>query len=149
MKLSRLFVICFLFACRVTLITGYDPVIDETATKMKYDFNLMMLKLARQVQDNDPNNQAFANYQEYYDMLQTDLLVLRDRAVYTGPKGEIVRQQIQNADSLLSGFMEMHRAGFPDRPGDDKRDFRNAVNSALNAISKLQENLKTTGKAGG
>jgi hypothetical protein len=147
MKNFRLLLLCLLMACKVTLITGYDPVIDETATKMKHDFNMMMLKLAREVQDQNPTNQAFPNYQDYYDNLQTDLLILRDRAVYTGPKGEIVRKQITNADSLLTGFMHLHQQGFPDRPGDDKRDFRNAVNSALNAISQLQEALKSTGKA--
>ena len=147
MKNFRLLLLCTLLACRVTLITGYDPVIDETATKMKHDFNMMMLKLARDVQDQNPSNQAFANYQDYYDNLQTDLLILRDRSVYTGLKGEIVRKQIKNADSLLTDFMRLHQQGFADRPGDDKRDFRNAVNSALNAISQLQEALKSNGKA--
>ncbi len=146
MKNNRVLIFLLLVACKVTFITGYDPVIDDTATKMKRDFNMMMLKLAREVQDNDPSNQAFSNYQSYYDNLETDLLILRDRSVYTGLKGEIVRKQIKNADSLLTGFMSLHKQGFADRPGDDKRDFRNAVNSALNSISQLQEALKTTGK---
>ena len=146
MKNYWLPVLLLLIACKVTFITGYDPVIDDTATKMKRDFNMMMLKLARDVQDTDPTNQAFANYQGYYDNLETDLLILRDRSVYTGAKGEIVRSQIKNADSLLTGFMVLHKQGFADRPGDDKRDFRNAVNSALNSISQLQEALKSNGK---
>lgn len=146
MKRNWLPILLLLIACKVTFITGYDPVIDDTATKMKRDFNMMMLKLARDVQDTDPTNQAFANYQVYYDNLETDLLILRDRAFYTGTKGEIVRSQIKNADSLITGFMSLHKQGFADRPGDDKRDFRNAVNSALNSISQLQEALKSTGK---
>ena len=59
--------------------------------------------LARDVRDNNPLNQAFADYQGDYDNLQTDLLILRDRAVYTGAKGEIVRQQINNANNLFYG----------------------------------------------
>lgn len=146
MQKNWFLIVLLLVACKVTFITGYDPIIDDTTTKMKHDFNMMMLKLAREVQDNDPANQAFANYQDYYDNLQTDLLILRDRSVYTGLKGDIVRQQIKNTDSLLTNFMALHKQGFADRPGDDKRDFRNAVNSALNSISQLQEALKSTGK---
>jgi len=43
-------------------------------------------------------------------------------------------------------FVSLHKAGLPDRPGDDRRDIRNGINSSIDAITVLQEALKSTGK---
>lgn len=135
-----------LFACKVVFISGYDPVIDQTTTKIKRDFNLHFLKLARTIQDNDPGNQRFENFQDYYDNLQVDLIILADRSRTLGPKSGQVKKQIANLDSAFNAFILLHQKGLPDRSGDDRRDIRNALNSSLDAVIKLQEELKTTGE---
>lgn len=138
--------ICLILACRVVLITGYDPVIDELTTKIKRDFNLHFIKLSRTLQDSDPANQDFKNFQDYYDNLETDLVVLTDRAQVLDKKSSIVKMQIANLDSAFQVFVNSHRKGLPDRSGDDRKDIRNGLNSSIDAVIRLQEALKTTGK---
>jgi hypothetical protein len=135
-----------LAACKVTFITGYDAVIDETATRMKKEFNLHFIKLARTIQDNNPTNQNISNFRDYYDNLEADLIVLRDRGKFLGAKSEIVKKQIVTLDSAMHTFIALHERGMPDRPGDDRRDVRNAINSNFDAVIALQEQLKSKGK---
>ena len=130
----------------VRFISGYDQVLDQTVNKIKKDFNLHFIKLSRTIQDGDPNNQKFANFQDYYDNLEADLITIKDRTKFLDGKSEIVKQQVQNLDSAFRIFIDLHAAGMPDRPGDDRRDIRNAVNSAIDAVVILQEALKSTGK---
>jgi len=135
-----------LTACRVTFITGYDQVLDQTTSKIKRDFNLHFIKLGRTIQDTDPNNQAFEKYQDYYDNLEADLITVKDRTKFLGGKSVIVKSQVNNLDSVMHAFVNLHKAGLPDRPGDDRRDIRNGINSSIDAITVLQEALKSTGK---
>jgi hypothetical protein len=130
----------------VKFISGYDQVLDQTVNKMKKDFNLHFIKLSRTIQDSDPNNQKFVNFQDYYDNLEADLITIKDRTKFLDGKSEIVKQQVMNLDSAFRIFINLHVAGLPDRPGDDRRDMRNAVNSAIDAVVILQEALKSTGK---
>lgn len=130
----------------VKFISGYDQVLDQTVNKMKKDFNLHFIKLSRTIQDNDPNNQKFVNFQDYYDNLEADLITIKDRTKFLDGKSEIVKQQVQNLDSAFRIFIGLHVAGLPDRTGDDRRDIRNAINSAIDAVVILQEALKSTGK---
>jgi len=135
-------------ACKVTFITGYDQVLDQTTSEIKKDFNLHFIKLSRTIQDNDPNNQAFEKYQDYYDNLEANLITVRDRTKFLGGKSAIVKSQVNNLDSVMHSFINLHKAGLPDRPGDDRRDIRNGINSSIDAITVLQEALKSTGKTG-
>ncbi len=135
----------FLAACKVTFITGYDQVLDQTNNKIKKDFNLHFIKLSRTIQDTDPNNQQFEKFQDYYDNLEADLITLKDRTKFLGGKSAIVKTQVNNLDSVFHEFINLHKRGLPDRPGDDRRDIRNGINSSIDAITILQESLKTTG----
>lgn len=140
-------VILFFFsACKVTFITGYDQVLDQTNNKIKKDFNLHFIKLSRTIQDTDPTNQQFDKFQDYYDNLEADLITLKDRTKYLGGKSAIVKNQVSNLDSVFHEFINLHKRGLPDRPGDDRRDIRNGINASLDAITILQESLKSTGK---
>lgn len=133
-------------ACKVTFITGYDQVLDETTSKIKKDFNLHFIKLSRTIQDTDPDNQAYGKFQDYYDNLEADLIMMKDRTKFLGGKSAIVKSQVNNLDSVMHEFINLHKRGLPDRPGDDRRDIGNAINSSIDAITILQESLKTTGK---
>lgn len=149
MKLHRTLLVFILFvvvACRITFITGYDQVLDQTVNEMKKDFNLHFIKLARTLRDNDPNNQKFENFQTYYDNLEANLITIKDRTKFLGGKSEIVQKQVANLDSVFHVFINLHKAGLQDRPDDDRRDIRNGINSALDAVTILQESLKSTGK---
>lgn len=140
----------FLNSCfTVKFISGYDEVLDVTVTKMKRDFNLHFIRLSRTFQDNDPNNQQFENFQDYYDNLEADLIVVRDRTKNLDGKSTIVKEQVQNLDATFTVFIAMHKKGFADRPKevDDRHSERDAVNSSMDAVIYLQESLKTTGKA--
>ncbi|WP_423147612.1 hypothetical protein [Rubrolithibacter danxiaensis] len=141
-----LFALFFSAACRVILISGYDPVIDETCTKIKREFNLHFIKLSRTLQDTNPDNQRFENFQDYYDNVETDLLILEDRAKFLDNKSALVRKQISNMDSAFHVFISLHKNGLKDTPADDRRDIRNGINSSIDAVIKLQEELKTTGR---
>jgi hypothetical protein len=146
-KISFLIIICFVLAgCRVTLITGYDQVLDETLTKMKNDFNLHFIKLGRTIQDNNPDNQKWDNFLTYYDQLAVDTLIIYDRSQTLGRKSQIVKKQIGNVNSAFRKLMEDHKAGLQDRPNDPRTDIQKAINTAINATLLLQEELKTTGK---
>ena len=141
-----LFLGLLLSACfTVKFITGYDQVLDETVNSMKKDFNLHFIKLSRTIQDSDPNNQKFENFQDYYDNLEANLFTLKDRTKFLGGKSAIVKSQVLNLDSVFREFIALHKKGLPDRFGDDRHDLRNGVNSAIDAITILQESLKSTG----
>ena len=133
-------------ACKVTFITGYDEVLDQTNNKIKKDFNLHFIKLSRTIQDTDPNNQQYEKFQDYYDNLEADLITLKDRTKFLGGKSGIVKKQVNNLDSVFHEFINLHKQGLPDRPGDDRRDIRNGINASIDAITVLQESLKSTGK---
>lgn len=143
-------VFCFslvllLSGCVVTLISGYDEVIDETATKMKKDFNLHFIKVVRTIQDDDPTNQAYENFQEYYDNLEVDLMMLKDRAaVLDEKKASQVIKQVHNIDSTFQKLITEHTKGFKSSKVDDHRDIKNGINSSINALIKLEEELKNT-----
>jgi hypothetical protein len=140
-------VVWLLFAaCKVTFITGYDQVLDQTNNKIKKDFNLHFIKLNRTIQDTDPNNQRYEKFQDYYDNLEADLITLKDRTKFLGGKSAIVKKQVNNLDSVFHEFINLHKRGLPDRPGDDRRDIQNGINASIDAITILQESLKTTGK---
>ncbi len=141
-----LFCWLILAGCTVTFISGYDPVIDETVSRMKKDFNLHFIRLSRTLQDNDPNNQKIENFLGYYDNMEADLITLADRADFLDNKATIVKKQVRNMDSTMHAFMQLHKAGLPDRPGDDRHDMRDAVNSSMTAVIRLQEALRTSGK---
>ncbi len=145
-SIVAIWLLFFFIACKVTFITGYDEVLDETVSKVKRDFNLHFIKLSRTIQDRDPNNQKFSNFQDYYDNLEADLIVLRDRTKSLGGKSEIVRKQVTNLDSAFHVFIGLHKAGLPDRTNDDRHDIRDNINSAIDAVTILQESLKSTGK---
>lgn len=133
-------------SCKVTMITGYDTYIDETAMKMKRDFNRHYFQLVRTIQDNDPNNQDIGNFTQYYDEMELDIMLMEDRSKYLGKKSKIVQQQITNLSEALHTFRKIHATGIKDNTGDDKRDMQNAINSAVNAITELQMALKANGK---
>ena len=147
LKMLLIFVLLtgLLTACRITLISGYDPVIDETTTKIKKDFNLHFIRMVRTLQDTDPNNQKFENFLDYYDNLEVDLMLLKDRAQYLEIKSTQVKKQINNLDSAMHVFIRLHKNGLADSRIDDRRDIRNALNSNLDAVIRLQEELKTSG----
>jgi hypothetical protein len=142
-KWSLILVIA-LTACKVTFISGYDLVIDQTATKIQSDFNAFWFKLSRTIQDSDSANQKFENFQDYYDHLEADLLTLTKRASFLPPKSNTVQQQIINVDSTMHAFITFHKQGIPDRQGDDRHDKRDAVNASLDGLIKLQEALKNS-----
>lgn len=133
-------------SCSVTFITGYDAVIDSTVTKMKSDFNLHFIKLRRALQDNDPVNQRFENYQDYYDHMEVDLIILGGRSQHLGERSLLVKKQILILDSTMHAFEAMHHKGMPDRPGDDGRDILNGINTSFDAVIRLQEELRTSGR---
>ncbi|MEP7262997.1 MAG: hypothetical protein ABI772_00790 [Bacteroidota bacterium] len=136
----------FLIAgCHITLITGYDPVIDETTTNMKKDFNLHFIKLMRTLQDEDSTNQSFEKFQDYYDNMEVNLIALSDRAKFLDTKSTIVKKQVILLDSTMHVFMNMHRNGLRDSRIDDRRDIKNAINSSFDAVIMLQEELKSSG----
>lgn len=151
MKRSIYYLLFFgllLSACfSVKFITGYDQVLDQTVNEMKKEFNLHFIKLSRTIQDNDPNNQKFENFQNYYDNLEADLITIRDRTKFLDGKAQIVKMQVLKLDSAFHVFINLHKGGLPDRPGDDRHDQRDAINSSIDAIVILQEALKTTGKS--
>lgn len=140
--LSGLLISCF----TVTFISGYDQILDQTLNKMKKDFNLHFIKLSRTIQDNDPQNQNFSNFQDYYDNLEADLIAINDRTKFLDGKAGIVKQQVRTLDSTYRVFIEIHKRGLPDRMNDDRHDLRDAVNSSIDAVIILQEALKTKGK---
>jgi hypothetical protein len=142
--LSVLSASCF----TVKFISGYDEVLDQTLCKIKRDFNLHFIRLSRTFSDNDPNNQKFENFQDYYDNLEVDLLMIHDRTQALDGKAVIVKLQVQKLDSTFRGFINMHKKGIKDRPleVDDRHTERDAVNSSIDAVILLQESLKTTGK---
>jgi len=137
-----LLVACF----TVKFITGYDEVLDQTVNRMKTDFNVHFIKLARTIQDSDPNNQKFENFLDYYDHLQADLITIKARTSVLDGKAKIVKDQVEKLDSSFQVFITMHKRGIPDRQGDDHHTDQNAINSSFDAIIILQESLKTTGK---
>lgn len=138
-------ILLLLVSCKVTFITGYDQVLDQTLHKIKKDFNLHFIKLSRAFQDNDSSNQAFANFQDYYDNLEADLITLKGRRKVLDSKSGIVQQQMQNLEAAFRVFINTHKAGIPDRPADvdDRHEMRDAVNSAIDAMTILQDALKT------
>ena len=146
-----LMAVLFLEGCKVTLITGYNETIDATATKMKSDFNLFFIKLSRALCTADTaHDQNIKNFQDYYDNMEVDLRTLKDRAVFLGNKSGIVKQQIRNVDSVMHGFKNFHTKGFRDIDcnanfKDDKHDLSDDVNLSLDALIKLEEEIKATG----
>ena len=147
-KFMLLSVFCFILlsSCKVTFITGYDQVLDQTLGKIKRDFNLHFIKLSRTFQDTDPHNQNFVNFQDYYDNLEADMITIKSRSQSLDEKAKIVKEQITNLDAAFKVFISQHKAGLPDRVGDDRHDMRDAINTSIDAITRLQEALKTTGK---
>ena len=147
-KFLLLSVFCFILlsSCKVTFITGYDQVLDQTLGKIKRDFNLHFIKLSRTFQDTDPHNQNFVNFQDYYDNLEADMITIKSRSQSLDEKAKIVKEQITNLDAAFKVFISQHKAGLPDRVGDDRHDMRDAINTSIDAITRLQEALKTTGK---
>ena len=145
-SINRFIVLLLLLvSCKVTFITGYDEVLDQTLNEMKKDFNLHFIKLSRTIQDTDPHNQDFANFQDYYDNLEADLITINDRTKFLDGKAGIVKQQVSKLDSSFKVFIDLHKKGLPDRIGDDRHDMRDAVNSSIDAVIILQEALKSTG----
>ena len=147
-KFMLLSVFCFILlsSCKVTFITGYDQVLDQTLGKIKRDFNLHFIKLSRTFQDTDPHNQDFVSFQDYYDNLEADMITIKSRSQSLDEKAKIVKEQITNLDAAFKVFISQHKAGLPDRVGDDRHDMRDAINTSIDAITRLQEALKTTGK---
>ena len=92
-KLLLLPVLCIILltSCKVTFITGYDQVLDQTLGKMKRDFNLHFIKLGRTIQDTDPRNQDFVNFQDYYDNLEADMITIKSRSQSLDEKAKIVK----------------------------------------------------------
>ncbi len=144
--LLPVFCIILLTSCKVTFITGYDQVLDQTLGKMKRDFNLHFIKLSRTIQDNDPRNQDFVNFQDYYDNLEVDMITIKSRSQSLDKKASIVNEQIANLDAAFKVFINQHKGGLPDRRSDDRHDMRDAINTSIDAITRLQEALRTTGK---
>ena len=141
---AKAFVIIFIFfiACKVTFVSGYDPIIEQTATQLQKNFNLHFIKLSRTLQDTDPNNQVFSKFQNYYDQMNVDIIILKSRSRYLGKKGAMVQKQINNIDSTLHVFENQHKKGFADSPVDDRHDIRDGINSSFEALIKFQEALK-------
>ena len=146
-NVNRIFILLLLVcaSCKVTFITGYDEVLDQTLNQVKKDFNLHFIKLSRTIQDSDPHNQDFANFQDYYDNLEADLITINDRTKFLDGKSAIVKKQVETLDSTFRVLIELHKKGLPDRVDDDRHDMRDAVNSSLDAVIILQEALKSTG----
>lgn len=150
MKIKLIFSLAFLLllvSCKVVFISGYDIVIDETATKIKRDFNVFFIKLSRTIKTQDNgNDQSFANFQDYYDNMEVDLKILEERTTSLPDKSEIIKAQIENIKKELMNFEEDHKKGFKDSTLDDHHDRLNNINIAINSLLLVQEKLKTTGK---
>jgi hypothetical protein len=145
-SIARILLMLVLFtSCKVTFITGYDEVLDQTLNRMKKEFNVHYIKLSRTLTDTDPHNQDFTNFQDYYDNVQADLITITDRTERLDGKSAIVKQQVQNLDSSFNILINLHKRGLSD--GDSRPDIRDAINSSIDAVIFLQEALKTTGEA--
>ena len=143
MKIRILIIsLSLLFACKVVLVSGYDPIIENTLTQLQKNFNLHFIKLSRVLQDSDPNNQKFTNFQDYYDQMNADLIVIKSRARFLDKKASLVQKQINNLDSTLHVFEDRHKKGFEDSKVDDRHDIRDGINSSFEALIKFQEELK-------
>ena len=136
----------FVISCKVTMISGYDQKLEQTAGKMKTEFNQHFEKLSKTLQDNNPNNQKFENFQAYYNNAEADLLTMKDRAQTLTGKSEIVKSEVNTLDSAFHVFITMHKNGLKDRVGDDRRDLTMGINSTLDAIIVLQQSLKTSAR---
>jgi hypothetical protein len=133
----------FLNSCKVTFIAGYDPTIESTVTKLQRDFNLYFIKFSRTIQDTNPSNQNYVNFQDYYDNMNADLQIIQSRSKYLGKKSDIVKKQIENLRNTLLSIEKFHKeTGFKDNPADDRHDIRDAANSSFEAVIRLQEELK-------
>ncbi len=155
MRFKKIFIafcvlVCF-SSCKVTFITGYDSNIDQTATDLKKDFNFFFLRLSRTLCDGDTTTQNIKNFQGYYDSMEVNLRMIKDREVFLGKKSSTVINQINNVDSVMHAFKRKHAQGFTEIdcnskfPQDDKHDLSNDVNISLDGLLKLQEELKSTG----
>ncbi|PBQ33658.1 hypothetical protein CNR22_18370 [Sphingobacteriaceae bacterium] len=140
---TALLLAILLACCKVTFISGYDPIIESTVSELQKNFNLHFIKLARTFQDNDSTNQKVKNFQDYYDNMNASLFVLKSRTKYLDKKGALVKKQITNLDSTLHAFESLHKSpGFKDSYVDDRHDIRDAVNASFESIIRLQEAVK-------
>ena len=146
--LLPLALILMLTSCKVVFISGYDIIIDETATKIKRDFNVFFIKLQRTIKTLDNNtDQKFANFQDYYDNMEVDIKILEERAISLPKKSEEVKKEITNIKKLLLDFESTHKlSGFKDSQLDDHHDQLDNINIAINSLLLLEEKIKTTGK---
>jgi hypothetical protein len=141
----------FLVSCSVVFISGYDPVIDDTATKLKRDFNVFFKKLSRAINNTDPSDQKFENFQDYYDNMEVDLKTISDRSLNLEKHSDRVKTEVENIQKIMFEFRDRHKnPGFKDLSPpiitDDHHTDFDVINTSINALLKLQEELKTTGK---
>lgn len=137
------FIILATTGCKATFIKGYDEQVDKIATEILHDFNLMFIKLQRALKTDDENkDQAYENFQDYYDELKVDILIMQTRTAHNHKKARQVAEQVDNLEKQLLLFEKMHMKGFTDGQKDDKSAEQRAFNSSVNAIIVLQKGLK-------
>lgn len=147
----RLFLLCLLpllllCGCKVTLISGYNQIVAENAVQMQQDFNVHAARLLRAIGTFDNNkDQAFTNFQDYYDHLNADTVLLHGCINQLGQKSKLVSSQLQNLITVLARFEDAHFRGlFTDGPGNVQafQTNVNGINNAFASVIFLQEKLK-------
>ncbi|OOQ58793.1 hypothetical protein [Mucilaginibacter pedocola] len=138
--------------CKVTIITGYDQTLDETVTQMQKDFNLHFIKLQRALLTQDGNHdQAYANFQDYYDHLDANIISVTTRSSFISKKtGTTVKSLAGNLIKALQDFESKHKSAenvFNDRTNDDRHGLQDAINTHFDSLILLEEKLKASGKA--
>ncbi len=60
-------IIPFLFAgCHVVLIGAYDQNVDESIQKISTDISTLIVKVEKNIDDNQPNDNKYGNFRDSY-----------------------------------------------------------------------------------
>lgn len=111
LKMFKTLALSFIFfSCNVTLIGAYDQVTDLSIQKIQNDVSILIVKLERNVEDNNPVANSYENFKSSYENIEGEVesLIIRCGAL---EKYQLISRQVNLLQTNIKDFEKIHKLG--------------------------------------
>lgn len=97
-------------SCHVMFIGAYDQVTDESIQKIQNDVSTVIVKLERNIDDNNAADNKYENFKNSYENIQGEIESLKIRCSSLA-KYQIITDQVNLLAENIKNFEAIHKLG--------------------------------------
>ncbi len=120
-------------------IGAYDQVTDESIQKIQNDVFTLIVKLERNIDDNDATANKYENFKNSYENIAGEIQSLKTRCSSLA-KYQIITDQVNLLSDNVKNFEEIHKLGLTSK--QPVETIKTTFETSFKSIIILQNGLK-------